>query len=98
MVEALVRAALEELALEGPGSAPAGCLALRRCACLPQSRSNSHYHAGCFHDCLLELVEQRLPIAGITTLSDSLKRRVWIALLRKPGGIVRVPVDQCATR
>lgn len=81
------------LQLRGPGVRLLAVWRCRWCACLPHA--NSHHRTGCTQARLWELLLRRLPIAGITTLVEQLRRAVWAALLRKPGAVVRFIDDQC---
>ena len=45
---------------------------------------------------LWELLAECLPVAGITAVTEPVKRGVWGELLRRPADVARKPADGCA--
>ena len=97
-MEELVNIALDEVALEGP----AGTNAQMSCeppaterGALPAATGSG---AGCGLEQLWTLLQECLPVAGLTVLTEAVKRSVWDALLlHTPDDVARVFAEgRCA--
>ena len=74
----------DEIALEGPRGA---FLVIRHRRTDTEACFHRRCCAGCFMARLWELLAECLPIAGITAVTEPVKRGVWGELLRRPADV-----------
>lgn len=71
-------------------------LVIQRCRLYTEACFHRRCCAGCFMGRLWELLAECLPVAGITVVTEPVKRGVWGELLRRPADVARKPADGCA--
>lgn len=91
-MEELVTTALDEIALEGhQGALDVTSLLQVGCGCF----SPVSCGAGCSMSRLCELLAECLPVAGITALTEPVKRGLWEALLHRPNDVTQLFGEKC---